>query len=288
MNKKQIFILVFSFVAFLLVSSVFFIIDQTQSAIIIQLGKPVRTITSPGLQTKVPFIQGVVFFDNRILHYDSEPKEIITKDKKTLVVDNFAKFRIIDPLKVYQSVRDERGAQSRLDDIIYSELRVDLGTKDLTEIVSGGRAEIMSSVTKASTEKAANYGLAVLDVRIKRADLPPENEKAVYARMQSEREREAKRYRSEGEEEAQKIRSEADKERQIILAGAYKTSQELMGKGDALAFKTYAGAYEQDSEFFEFTRSMDAYKKAINSGSVLVTGTDTEFFKYLKRYQKKN
>lgn len=288
MSKKGILFILTLGVTALLALSAFFIVDQTQSAIIIQLGKPVRTIISPGLQMKIPFIQDVVYFDNRILNYDADPKEIITRDKKSLVVDNFAKWRILDPLKVYQSVRDEKGAQLRLDDIIYSELRVDLGTKDLTEIVSGVRTEIMQIVTKASTEKASTYGLEILDVRIKRADLPTENEKAVYARMQSEREREAKRYRSEGEEEAQKIRSTAEKERQILLAEAYKTSQELMGKGDAAAFKTYAQAYEQDSEFFEFTRSMEAYKKAMKSGSVLVTDTDNDFFKYLKRYQKKN
>lgn len=288
MSKKEIFLIVILGVAALLALSAFFIVDQTQSAIIIQLGKPVRTITAPGLQMKIPFIQDVVYFDNRILNYDADPKEIITRDKKSLVVDNFAKWRILDPLKVYQSVRDEKGAQLRLDDIIYSELRVDLGTKDLIEIVSGVRTEIMQIVTKASTEKAATYGLEILDVRIKRADLPTENEKAVYARMQSEREREAKRYRSEGEEEAQKIRSTAEKKRQIHLAEAYKTSQELMGKGDAVAFKTYAQAYEQDPEFFEFTQSMEAYKKAMKSGSVLVTDTDNDFFKYLKRSQKKN
>jgi len=288
LNRKVIFFIVIFVVTALLVLNTFFIVDQTQSAIIIELGKPVRTITSPGLRMKIPFIQDVVYFHNWILNYEADPKEIITRDKKTLVVDNFAKWRILDPLKFYQSVRDEKEAQLRLDDIIYSELRVDLGTKDLSEIVSGVRAEIMQIVTKASTEKALTYGLEILDVRIKRADLPTENEKAVYARMQSEREREAKRYRSEGEEEAQKTRSTAEKERQIILAEAYKTSQALMGKGDAVAFKTYAQAYEQDPEFFEFTRSMEAYKKALKSGSVLVTDADSDFFKYLRRYQKKD
>ncbi len=268
---------------FILMGSAFFIVDQTKSAIVIELGKPVRTIKSPGLYVKVPFIQDVIFFDNRLLHYEAQKREVITKDKKTLVVDNFAKWRVVDPLKVYQSVRDEHGAQSRLDDIIYSELRVDLGTKDLSEIVSGARSEIMDIVTKASTRKSAEYGLEIIDVRIKRADLPPENEKAVYARMQAEREREAKRYRSGGEEEAQKIRSGSEKEREILLAEAYKTAQELMGKGDATAFKTYADAYSQDPGFFEFTRSMEAYKKAFTKDTVILTGTDTEFLKYLKR-----
>ncbi len=269
--------------ALILGVSPLFIVDQTKLAIVIQLGKPVRTIKSPGLQMKIPFVQDVVFFDNRLLHYEAHKREIITKDKKTLVVDNFAKWRVIDPLKVYQSVRDEHGAQSRLDDIIYSELRVDLGTKDLIEIVSGGRSEIMHIVTKASTAKAAEYGLEIIDVRIKRADLPPENEKAVYARMQAEREREAKRYRSQGEEEAQKIRSGSEKDREILLADAYKTAQEAMGKGDASAFKTYAEAYSQDPGFFEFTRSMEAYKKAFKKDTVILTSSDMEFLKYLKK-----
>lgn len=283
MSKKGIIFLIVGFAAFIGLTNAFFIVDQTQSAIVIQLGKPVRTIMAAGLHMKVPFVQDTIFFDNRILNYDAEPREIITKDKKTLVVDNFAKWRIVDPLKVYRSVRNERQAMSRLDDIIYSELRVDLGTKELPEIVSGVRAEVMKTVTKASNEKAATYGLEILDVRIKRADLPPENEKAVYARMQAERGREAKRYRSEGDEEAQKIRSEAEKDREILLAEAYKTSEELMGKGDAIAFKTYAEAYNKDSEFFEFTRSMEAYKKALKEDSVLVMSPDSEFFKYLTK-----
>ncbi len=284
MSNKTFGTLLIAFVTFLLVMSAFFVVDQTAVAIVIELGKPVRTLTAPGLHMKIPFMQDVIIFDNRVRHYEASTREIITRDKKTLVVDNFAKWRIIDPLKFYQSVRDESGAQSRLDDIIYSELRVDLGTKDLTEIVSGARAEIMEIVTKASTAKAAEYGLAVLDVRIKRAELPVENEKAVYARMQAEREREAKRYRSEGEEEAQKIRSKSEKEREILLAEAYKTAQETMGKGDATAFRVYAEAYSQDPGFFEFTRSMEAYKKSMQgTNTTLITSSDTEFLKYLKK-----
>ena len=282
MSNKVLGGLITAFAGMILLFVSVFIVDQTQLAIVIELGKPVRTITTPGLHVKMPFIQEVIVFDNRIQHYEASKREIITRDKKTLVVDNFAKWRIIDPLKFYQSVRDESGAQTRLDDIIYSELRVDLGTKDLTEIVSGGRAEIMEIVTRSSTAKAVEYGLEVIDVRIKRAELPPENERAVYDRMQAERGREAKRYRSQGDEEAQKIRSQAEKDREILLAEAYKTAQEIMGQGDATAFKTYAAAYNQDPGFFEFTRSMEAYKVALKNNTTLVTSSDGGFLKFLK------
>ncbi|MEK7237092.1 MAG: protease modulator HflC, partial [Nitrospirota bacterium] len=245
---------------FLLGASPLFIVDITQNAIVVQLGKPVRNITEPGLYVKVPFIQEVTYFDKRLLDYDSDPQDVITQDKKTLLLDNFAKWRIVDPLKVYQNFQSQRGAYQRLHDIIYSELRVELGRHDLLEIVATGRADLMKIVTQRSNEKASAYGIEIQDVRIKRADLPEQNEKAVFARMQAERERQAKQYRAEGAEEAQKIRSEAEKDREIILAQAYKESEELRGAGDAKAFKVYADAYRQDPKFFEFTRSMEAYK----------------------------
>ena len=283
MRRKTVLVIALILFGLILIGQVLFRVDQTQLAIVIQLGKPVRTITNAGLYVKAPFIQEVIFFDNRLLDYDSAPKDVITQDKKTLVVDNYAKWRIKDPLKVYQSVRDEQGAQARLDDIIYSELRVDLGVHTLTEIVSQLRSEIMKTVTQRSSEKAEAFGIEITDVRIKRADLPPENEKAVYARMDAERQREAKRYRSEGEEESQKIKSEAEKDKEVLLAEAYKTSQELMGTGDAKAFKTYADAYSKDPDFFEFLRTMEAYKKVINKTSTLVLSPDSTFFKYLKQ-----
>lgn len=268
---------------FVLGASPLFVVDVTQTAIVVQLGKPVRTITAPGLQFKLPFIQEVTYFDKRLLDYDSSAQEVITQDKKTILIDNFAKWRITDPLKVYQAFQTQRGALRRLDDIIYSELRVEVGRHDLSDIVSKTRSEVMKVVTERANEKAVAYGIEIQDVRIKRADLPEQNEKAVFARMQAEREREAKQYRAEGAEEAQKIRSEAEKDREIILAQAYKTSEELRGEGDAKAFKTYAGAYRQDPKFFEFTRSMEAYKKAFATNSTLVISPDSEFFKYLKQ-----
>ena len=268
---------------FLLGASPFFIVDVTQTAIVVQLGKPVQTATEPGLYMKVPFIQEVTYFDKRLLDYDSEPQDVITQDKKTLLLDNFAKWRIVDPLKVYQNFQSQRGALQRLHDIIYSELRVELGRHELLEIVSTGRAELMKIVTQRSNEKASAYGIEIQDVRIKRADLPEQNEKAVFARMQAERERQAKQYRAEGAEEAQKIRSEAEKDKEILLAEAYKESEELRGGGDAKAFRIYADAYRQDPRFFEFTRSMEAYKKTFKDKSTLVMSPDSEFFRYLKQ-----
>jgi membrane protease subunit HflC len=258
-------------------------VDIIQNAIVVQLGKPVRNLTEPGLYVKVPFIQEVTYFDKRLLDYDSDPQDVITKDKKTLLLDNYAKWRIVDPLKVYQNFQTQRGALQRLNDIIYSELRVELGRHELLEIVATHRADLMKIVTQRSNEKASAYGIEIQDVRIKRADLPEQNEKAVFARMQAERERQAKQYRAEGAEEAQKIRSEAEKDREIILAEAYRESEELRGAGDAKAFKVYADAYRQDPHFFEFTRSMEAYKKTFKDKSTLVVSPDSEFFRYLKQ-----
>ena len=269
---------------FLLGASPLFIVDIIQNAIVVQLGKPVRNITEPGLYVKIPFIQEVTYFDKRLLDYDSEPQDVITQDKKTLLLDNYAKWRIVDPLKVYQNFQTQRGALQRLHDIIYSELRVELGRHDLLEIVATDRADIMKIVTQRSNEKASAYGIEIQDVRIKRADLPEQNEKAVFARMQAERERQAKQYRAEGAEEAQKIRSEAEKDREIILAEAYRESEELRGAGDAKAFKVYADAYRQDPHFFEFTRSMEAYKKTFKDKSTLVMSPDSEFFRFLKQH----
>jgi membrane protease subunit HflC len=270
------------FVVLIIGGSPFFIVDVTQTAIVVQLGRPVRTVIEPGLQFKVPFVQNVIYFDKRLLDYDATSQDVITQDKKTLLIDNFAKWRIKDPLKVYEAFQTQQAALGRLDDIIYSELRVELGRHDLAEIVSTARSKIMETVTARANEKAAAYGIELDDVRIKRADLPEQNEKAVFTRMEAEREREAKRYRSEGAEEAQKIRSEAEKEREIILAEAYKTSQTAMGEGDAKAFRIYAQAYQKDVEFFEFMRTMEAYKKALDKETTLVLSPDSEFLKYLK------
>ncbi len=263
--------------------SPFFVVDLTETAIVLALGKPVRTITEPGLKFKIPFYHQVTFFDKRYLDYDAPARDVITSDKKSMVIDNFAKWRIVDPLKVYQAFQTQRGALQRLDDIVYSELRVELGRHELTGIVSANRDLIMQRVSDRSNEKASVYGLEVLDVRIKRADLPEQNEKAIFQRMQAERERQAKQYRAEGEEEAQKIRSEAEKDKEIILAEAYKISQELRGAGEAKAYKIYADAYKQDPKFFEFIRTMEAYKKVFAKDTTMVLTPDSEFLKFLKK-----
>ncbi|MCI0527190.1 MAG: protease modulator HflC [Nitrospira sp.] len=280
--KKWLIIIGVVFLVLIIGGSPFFIVDITQTAIVVQLGKPVRTVIDPGLQFKVPFVQNVIYFDKRLLDYDATSQDVITQDKKTLLIDNFAKWRIKDPLKVYEAFQTQQAALGRLDDIIYSELRVELGRHDLAEIVSTARSKIMETVTARANEKAAAYGIEVDDVRIRRADLPEQNEKAVFTRMEAEREREAKRYRSEGAEEAQKIRSEAEKEREIILAEAYKTSQTMMGEGDAKAFRIYGQAYRQDVEFFEFMRTMEAYKKSLDKETTLILSPDSDFLKYLK------
>lgn len=284
--SKQGLILALLAIAILLVAlgaSPVFIVDITQTAIVVELGKPKRNITSPGLYFKLPFIQDVTYFDKRLLDYDSSPQEVITQDKKTLLIDNFAKWRILDPLKVFQAFQNQRNALRRLDDIIYSELRVELGRHNLPDIVSKTRSEIMAIVTQRANDKAAAYGLEIHDVRIKRADLPEQNEKAVFARMQAEREQQAKQYRAEGAEEAQKIRSEAEKDREILLATAYKEAEQIRGDGDAKAFRSYSSAYRQDPKFFEFTRSMEAYKKTFSHNSTMVLTPDSEFLRYLKQ-----
>ncbi|GKS59713.1 protein HflC [Nitrospira sp.] len=276
-------ILIVVVLLFLFGASPLYVVDITQSAIVVELGKPVRTIVEPGLYFKTPFIQEVTYFDKRLLDYDSAPQDVITQDKKTLVIDNFAKWRITDPLKVYQAFQSQDGALRRLDDIIYSELRVELGRHVLSEIVSQTRTEIMHLVTERANEKASSYGINIQDVRIKRADLPEQNEKNVFGRMQAERERQAKQYRAEGAEEAQKIKSEAERDREILLADAYKTAEQLRGEGDAAAFKIYAKAYTQNPKFFELARTMEAYRKSLTKDTTLVLTPDSEFLRYLKQ-----
>jgi membrane protease subunit HflC len=269
--------------AVVVLSQAFFTVDQTEYALVVELGKPVRAITEPGLNFKTPFVQAVLYFDNRRLIYDARPSVIITRDKKNLVVDNYARWRILDPLQYYQSVRNETGAQARLDDIIFSNLREELGKRDLIEIVAKSRASLMESVTKKTNEAVKAYGIEVLDVKIKRADLPPENEIAVFERMRAEREREAKKYRSEGEEKALVIRAVADKDKTILISDANRKSQVLKGEADAVATRLYADAYTQDPQFFYFLKTMEAYKKTFSEKDSMVISPDSEFFRYMKR-----
>lgn len=282
MKKTPIFIIIVIFAFILLASQTYYTVDQTESALVVELGKPRRAITEPGLHFKTPFIQQVIKFENRLLIYDASPSVIITKDKKNLVVDNFAKWKIIDPLKYYQTVRNEIGAQSRLDDIIFSKVREELGKHNLLDIIAKTRASLMEDVIRKSNASAKSFGIEIVDVRIKRADLPPENERAVFERMKAEREREAKRYRSEGEERALGIRAQANRDKTIILSEANRKSQILKGEGDAVATKLYADAYQKDPKFFYFLKTMEAYKTVFGEQDTMIVTPESEFFRYLK------
>ncbi|MBE3090900.1 MAG: protease modulator HflC [Candidatus Atribacteria bacterium] len=282
MKKGTLLIILIVAILFLANLSLF-IVDETKQAIVLQFGKPIREIKESGLNWKVPFIQNVVFFEDRLLVYDAVPTEIITKDKKTLIVDNYARWKIVDPLIFLQTVKDLNGAQARLDDIIYSELRVDLGLFDMSEIVSEKREGIMKRVTEISDEKANTYGIQIVDVRIKRVDLPPENEKYIFDRMRAERERIAKQYRAEGQEESAKIIAETEREKTVILAEAYKTAQTLKGEGEAESIKIYAESFNQDPEFYKFYRTLEAYRKTFKEKTTVLLSTDSEFLKYLNK-----
>lgn len=261
-------------------------VPQWEQAIVVQLGDPVRTVQEPGLYFKLPLIQNVLRFDKRLLAYDASPREILTKDKQQLMIDNFSRWRIRDPLKFYQTVRNEAGGQSRLDDVIYSIVRENLGRHTLREIVNEKRSEVMAEVTKESDAKARDYGIEVTDVRIKRADLPEKNELNVFNRMRTERERLAKKFRAEGDEEARKIRSESDKQVQILTAEARKQADITRGQGDAVAVKIFADAYGQDPEFYQLVRTLEAYRNSITEGTTLILSPNSEFFRYLKQLDR--
>lgn len=293
------------------VNSTLYTVDETQQAVVTRFGKPIRTIKEPGLNTKIPFIDKVNYFDDRLLEYDDAPRRCPTKDKKFIDIDNYARWRIKDPLKFMQSVRTEDGAQTRLDDIIYSWVRDGVGKHNLLEVVRNtntpikttevglegqvieqeeikvGREKIMNYVTEGSDEAAIEYGIAISDVRIKRADYPKDIQNAVFGRMKAERNRIAQKYRSEGESEKLNILGRKEKELKKILSEAYKISREIEGKADAEAVEIYANAFEQDPDFYSFLKTLETYKETLGSGAKLILSTNSEFFKYLKSQEKK-
>jgi membrane protease subunit HflC len=281
MSPKIIIAVVLVIVIVIALAASLFTVDEKEQAIIMQLGKYVRTVTEAGLRFKVPFVQSVHKFEDRVLEYDAAAAKMITQDKKQLLVDNYARWQIVDPLKLYQTVRNESGAQARLDDIVFSEIRAELARHTLTEIVSINREEILERVHEQCAQKAEEYGIKVIDVRIKRADLPADVAHSVYARMQAERKRIANKYRSEGDEEAVKIRATTDKEKTILLAESYRKAEKLRGEGDAEAIKIYAEAFEKDPEFFAFVKTLEAYEKSLGSNTTIVLRSDSEFFQYL-------
>ncbi len=281
MNKKLVGMIVIIVIIAVVMYASLFTVDETEQAIVTQLGKFIKEVKQPGLHFKIPLIQAVHRFEARVLEYDAAAENIFTALKKTLVIDNYARWKIIDPLKFYQTVGNEFGAQERLDDIVYSEIREEIARHTLTEIVSVNRQQIMDKVAEQCNRKAADYGIQVIDVRIKRADLPEEVTGSVYGRMRAERERIAKKYRSEGEEEAVKIRAQTDKDKVILLAESYRDAEKLKGEGDAAAIKIYAEAFEQDPEFYSFVRTLQAYEKSLGKGTTIVLPSDSEFFQYL-------
>ena len=280
---KQNSFIIAGVIAIIILSSSMFTVHMTQSAIVLELSKPKETIVEPGLYFKIPFFQRVRYFSNQLLDNDSSPAEVITKDKKNLLLDNFTMFRIIDPLKFLETVRGEQGARARLDDIVYSELRVEIGQHNLIDIVTKTRDAIMAKVTTEASKKAAEYGLEVEEVRIKRTDLPPEIANSIFNRMRTERERIAMEYRSEGKEEATKIRAETDKEKTILVAEAYKQEQTIRGEGDGMSTKIYADAFNKDPKFYSFMRSMEAYKQSLKTDTTLLMSEDSDFLGFLNK-----
>jgi len=259
----------------------FFVVKEINQAIVLQFGDPKRVIATPGLQLKIPFIQNVVFLDRRILSLDPAPEEVIASDQKRLIVDAYARFKIVDPLKFYISVGDERVARSRLATIINSRLRSVLGTQSLATLLSEDRTKQMAIIQESVNEEAEKFGIKIIDVRIKRADLPQANSEAIYKRMQTEREREAKEFRAKGAEMAVTITSTADKEVTVLLANAKKQSEIMKGEGDGQRNKIFAQAFGKDPEFFAFYRAMQAYEKALIGGDTsLILSPDSDFFKF--------
>ena len=258
-----------------------FIVMEINQAIVLQFGDPKKIILKPGINFKLPFIQNVVYLDKRILNLDTPPEEVIASDQKRLIVDAFARFQITDPLKFYISVGNERVARSRLATIINSRIRNVLGQQELQTLLSQDRTKQMSLIQEGVNNEAENFGIKIVDVRIKRADLPQANSDAIYRRMQTEREREAKEFRAKGAEMAVTITSTADKEVTVILADAEKQSQIMKGKGDGKRNNIFANAFGQDPQFFAFYRAMQAYEKALIGGETsLILSPDSEFFKF--------
>ncbi len=247
-----------------------FVVHQSEQAILLQLGKPLEKIYGPGLHVKIPLIQNVVRFDARILDYDARPAEALTSDLKTIVLDNYARWRIVDPLLFYRTVRTVPNAQAKLDAVVYSQMRAYVARHTLTEVVDSARSSIMDSVTEQASAQMKEFGIEVVDARIKRTDLPAENLRAIFERMRAERERQARQYRSEGAEESTKIRSAADKERALILAEANRDAQILRGEGDAEAARIFAEAFARSPEFFAFQRGLEAMKKSLKDNTRIV------------------
>jgi membrane protease subunit HflC len=265
---------------FLLLSSLF-TVNQTQQALVLQFGNPVRVVQDPGLNIKLPFVQQVEYFEKRVLDFDAPSVELVLGDQKRLVVDAFARYRINNALRFRQSVNNEAAFRGRLEPIIFSSLRSVLGEAPLFTILSQDRNQLMNRIRTEANRALAGFGVELVDLRIKRADLPPENSQAIFRRMQTEREREAKELRAQGAEIGQRIRARADRERRVLIAEAERESQILRGQGDAEAIRIFAEGFGQDPSFFDFYRSLQAYREALGDGATsFVLSPDSEFFRF--------
>ncbi|QTA38400.1 protease modulator HflC [Thermosipho ferrireducens] len=281
MSGKLITTIVIIVIALIILSLSIFIIDQTEQAVVLRFGEIINTYSEAGIHFKTPFIDNVKKFEKRILLYDIEPEKIITEDKKTLIIDTYALWKIANPQKFIETMRTKALAESRIDDIVYSHIRNVFAKHTFDEIISDRREEFLREVTKLSREDLKDFGIEVVDVRVKHADLPNENIRAVYERMKAERYSIAAQIRAEGQKEAQKIRAEADKKATVILAEAQSKAEQLKGIGEASSTRIYAEAYQQDPEFFEFWRSLSSYNDIFKNGTVILG--DMEILKYFSK-----
>ena len=280
MSSSRISLIIIGLIALIGYFTLFTVIE-VKNAIVLQFGDPKRVITSPGLNFKIPFIQNVIFIDNRILDIDAPAAEVIAADQKRLIVDAFVKFKIVDVLEFYKAFGNENVARSRISAVVNSRIRGVLGEEPLSAVLSDDRSKLMKQITSLVEAEVSNFGIEIVDVRIKRADLPEANSQAIFRRMQTEREREAKEFRAQGAEIAQRIRSTADKEVTIIKSQAEKQANIIRGEGDGTANKVFAEAFGQDPEFFAFYRAMQSYEKALIGGDTsLILSPDSDFFKF--------
>ena len=287
MKARNIIIGATTLVVLFILSSSYFYVDQRVQALVLQFGEPVRVIKEPGLQFKIPLIQNVEYFDKRLILFDNPVEEIISADRKRLIVDAFARYRITDPLRYYQSIRFESALSNRLGSILNDSLRQVLGRVPLQAVISDNRSILLEEVAKLVFDAAKDFGLQIEDVRIRRADLPTANSEAIFRRMQTERQQEAAQFRAEGEEQSRRVRAEAERERTILLANAERTGEILRGEGDAAKNKILGDAFSQDPDFFAFYRAMQAYITAIDSSdTTMILSPDSEFFEFFNKTEE--
>ncbi len=288
MPKSLILYISIALGALIILSQTIYTLRETEQAIILQLGKKQRVVQDPGIHIKIPFLQNIVFFDKRILDFDAAIQEVPTADQKQLVIDSYARYRITDPYKFYQAVQSENGLKVRLDSIINSSLREIIGSATMAQILTPERANIIGKFATKVADTTRELGVEVIDVRINRIDLPTENSQAIFKRMQSQREQEARKIRAEGDAESSKIRAEADKQKRVIIAESRRSSENLRGQGDKQAQKIYSESYGRDPEFFDFWRSMQAMTKSLKSdNTTMVMPSDNDFFRYFRSEKAK-